>query len=135
MMHSGLPAVSSPKIFLHNNTVDMRKSFNGLMAIVQSEFQRDVRAGDLFVFINKRGDRLKALWWDGDGLAIFMTRLESGTYQRPASDAHEGHLILDRVELNLLLSGIELSSVKRRKRYRPPNIPSQSTTASPTDLA
>jgi transposase len=82
MMHSSLPAVAAPQIYLYQNAVDMRRSFDGLMSIVQKEFQRDVRAGDLFVFINKRGDRLKAMWWAGDGLAIFMTRLESGTYQR-----------------------------------------------------
>ena len=96
----------------------MRRSFDGLMGIVQSEFHLDVHAGDLFVFINKRADRLKALWWDGDGLAIFMKRLESGTFQRPAIESKDGHLLMDRVQLGLLLSGIELSSVRRRKRYQ-----------------
>lgn len=58
MMHSSLPAVAAPQIYLYKNAVDMRRSFDGLMSIVQKEFQRDVRTGDLFVFINKRGDRV-----------------------------------------------------------------------------
>jgi len=118
MMHSALPAVASSQVYLYCGPVDMRRSFDGLMGIVQSEFHLDVQAGDLFVFINKRADRLKALWWDGDGLAIFMKRLESGTFQRPAVESEEGHLLMDRVQLGLLLSGIELSSVRRRKRYQ-----------------
>lgn len=117
-MHAGLPAVASPRVYLHCGPVDMRKSFDGLMAIVQNEFDRDIRAGDLFVFINKRADRLKALWWDVDGLAIFMKRLERGTFQRPPSKESDRHLSIDRVQLGLLLSGIELSSVRKRKRYQ-----------------
>lgn len=118
MMHAGLPAVACSRVYLHCGPVDMRKSFDGLMAIVQNEFERDVRAGDLFVFINKRADRLKALWWDVDGLAIFMKRLERGTFQRPPSKESDRHLSIDRVQLGLLLSGIELSSVRKRKRYQ-----------------
>lgn len=126
MMHSSLPAVAAPQIYLYTHAVDMRRSFDGLMSIVQKEFVRDVRTGDLFVFLNKRGDRLKAMWWDGDGLAIFMKRLESGTYQRFPTNESEGcHLIIDRVQLGLLLSGIELSSVHRRKRYQPPALSRQ----------
>jgi transposase len=121
MLHAQLPAAAAGRIYLYNQPVDMRRSFDGLLAIVQREFDRDVRAGDLFVFINKRADRLKALWWDGDGLAIFMKRLESGTYQRSQADGHSPHSMIDRTELNLLLSGIELQSVRRRKRYQPPS--------------
>lgn len=118
MMHVGLPAVACSHVYLYCGAVDMRRSFDGLMSIVQSEFQRDIRAGDLFVFINRRADRLKALWWDGDGLAIFMKRLESGTFQRPPSKESDRHLLIDRIQLGLLLSGIELSSVRRRKRFQ-----------------
>ena len=62
MMHGNLPAVVTPRIYLYCEVVDMRKSFDGLMAIVQAELDRDVREGELFVFINRRADRLKALW-------------------------------------------------------------------------
>ena len=115
-----IPSVggSQARIYLYNLPVDMRRSFDGLMAIVQTEFQHDVRQGDLFLFINKRRDRIKMLWWDDDGLAIFMKRLEEGTFERPANTADDKHLQMDRTELSLLLSGIERRSVKRRKRYQ-----------------
>ena len=106
------------RIFLYNLAVDMRRSFDGLMAIVQSEFEQDVRQGDLFVFINKRRDRIKILWWDDDGLAIFMKRLEQGTFERPTDGSDGKRVQMDRTQLGLLLSGIELKSVKRRKRYQ-----------------
>lgn len=106
------------RIYLYNLPVDMRRSFDGLMAIVQSNFEQDVRQGDLFVFINRRRDRIKMLWWDDDGLAIFMKRLEQGTFERPRSESDDKHLQMDRTALSLLLSGIELKSVKRRKRYQ-----------------
>ena len=70
MMHGHLTTFSAPRVYLYCHAVDMRRSFDGLMAIVQAELSRDVRDGELFVFINRRADRLKALWWDGDGLAI-----------------------------------------------------------------
>ena len=118
-MHGLLPSVttSQARIFLYAKDVDMRRSFDGLMAIVQSSFERDIRGGDLFLFINRRRDRVKLLWWDGDGLAIFMKRLEQGTFQRPLTTVDAEHVQMDRTELGLLLSGIELSSVRRRKRY------------------
>ena len=105
------------RMYLYVGCVDMRRSFDGLHAIVQNEFRRDIQNGDMFLFLNKRRDRIKILWWDGDGLAIFMKRLEVGTYQLPAVAADEISLVLDRTQVELLLAGIELSSVKRRKRY------------------
>ncbi len=116
-MHGLIPSITAARIYLYARDVDMRRSFDGLMAIVQTEFDKDIRQGDFFLFINKRRDRLKILWWDGDGLAIFMKRLERGTYQRPLADNNNNHVQMDRTELALLLSGIELTSVKRRKRY------------------
>lgn len=107
------------RLYLYVHSVDMRRSFDGLHAIVQNEFSRDVQSGDMFLFLNKRRDRIKILWWDGDGLAIFMKRLEAGTYQLPAITTDQASLTMDRTEVELMLAGIELSSVKRRKRYQP----------------
>jgi transposase len=106
----------------------MRRSFDGLHAIVQSEFKRDIQDGDMFLFLNRRRDRIKILWWDNDGLAIFMKRLEAGTYQLPTIASNQVSLIMDRTQVELMLSGIELSSVKRRKRYQAMSNLSQSTT-------
>lgn len=116
-----LPSFSSSlgpvKIFLYAKPTDMRKSFDGLHAIVQSEFQCDIRSGDVFVFLNRRLDRVKLLHWDHDGLAIWMKRLERGTFQRPRRSAKGEQVEMDATDLSLLLSGIELSTVKRRPRY------------------
>ena len=106
------------RVFLCTRPTDMRKSFDGLLALAQEHLARDVLEGGLFVFVNRRRDRVKLLWWDGDGLAIFYKRLEAGTFQVPPGAARATGLELDATELSLLLSGVDLASVKRRKRYR-----------------
>jgi transposase len=85
---------------------------------VQAEFQRDIRLGDLFLFLNRRLDRIKLLDWDGDGLLIWMKRLESGSFQRPRGEPGVDHVKMDATDLAILLASIELASVKRRTRYR-----------------
>ena len=110
----------SVPIYLHAKPIDMRKSFDGLFGIVKNEFQIDVRDGGLFLFINLRRNRIKIMYWDTDGIAIWMKRLESGSLQHPQPTDNAKHLVIDASELNLLLNGIELSSVKKRKRYVAP---------------
>jgi len=116
MVPSFSSSLGSTRIYLYAKPTDMRKSFDGLHAIVQSEFRREIRSGDVFVFLNRRLDRVKLLHWDRDGLAIWMKRLERGTFQRPRRSAQGEQVEMDATELSLLLSGIELSSVKRRPR-------------------
>lgn len=118
MLPSSFPSLLGPaKIYLYAKPADMRKSFNGLHAIVQSEFRRDIRSGDVFLFLNRRLDRIKLIHWDRDGLAIWMKRLERGTFQRPRRLPSGEQVEMDATDLALLLSGIELTSVKRRVRY------------------
>jgi transposase len=112
-----LSPLGQTKIYLYAKSADMRKSFNGLHAIVASEFGRDIRAGDMFVFLNRRLDRIKLIHWDRDGLAIWMKRLERGTFQRPRCPPGAAQVEMDATDLAVLLSGIELTSVKRRPRY------------------
>src|SRR5574340_676699 len=99
-------------IFLCVQPVDLRKSFDGLSGLVESVFERDVLDGHLFLFINKRRDRIKALWWDRDGLAIWYKRLESGTFEAPRGGGNGEQLELDATELAMLLGGVSLSAVK-----------------------
>lgn len=119
MIPSLVPALatSQVRIFLYAKNVDMRKSFDGLFGIVQAEFKHDLRLGDLFLFLNRRGDRIKLIYWDRDGLAIWMKRLERGTFQRPTRTGPSDQIELDATALTLLLWGIELTSARRRGRY------------------
>ena len=108
------PAVA---VFMAIEPVDLRKGFDGLRAAVESVFARDVLDGHLFLFLNRRRDRVKILWWDRDGLAVFYKRLERGSYEVPRHDRDAKQLRLDATQLSLLLNGIQLDSVKRRPRY------------------
>jgi transposase len=103
------------RIWLCTEPVDGRKSYDGLAAVVTSHLQGDPLSGDLFVFKNRRGDRLKILAWQGDGFALYLRRLERGTFQFP--DATRVGVSITATELALILGGIELGSVKRRPRY------------------
>ena len=105
-------------IYLCAAPTDMRKAFDGLFALVVEHLGRDPLAGGLFVFLNRRRDRMKLLYWDGDGIAIWAKRLEAGTFQMPKVDAQSRSVALSATELTLLLRGIDLHSVKQRKRYR-----------------
>jgi transposase len=108
------------RIFLCTQPADMRRSFDGLAQMVREFLHANPLSGHLFIFRSKRGDRLKLLYWDSDGLAIWYKRLEEGTFRFPAASV-EGHGIEIRAaDLAMLLDGVDLESVKRRKRYRRP---------------
>jgi len=104
-------------IFLYSHPTDMRKSFCGLAGIVRSELGREPNDGSLFLFINRNKDKLKALYWDNDGLALWYKRLESGTFERIRQDGKAG-VKIDTAELAMLLGGISIENAKRRKRFK-----------------
>ncbi len=118
------------RVFLATGPTDMRKGFDGLFALVENVIAEDPFSGHLFVFRNRKRDRLKILWWDRDGLAIFYKRLERGRYQfptdsaqpSPASSETPPRCEIRADELALLLEGIDLTSVKRRPRYERPAV-------------
>ena len=114
---------SGIQVFMAVEPVDMRKSFDGLSAAVQTVFDRNVLEGHLFLFLNRRRDLVKCLWWDRDGLAIFAKRLERGSFEMPRHDEPTKQLHLDAVQLAMLLGGVQLDSAKRRPRYRLPDVP------------
>lgn len=114
----------STRIFVHTKPVDMRKSFDGLFAIVHAQVKQDPLSGSLFLFRSKRGNFIKILWWDVDGFAIFAKRLEVGTFRFPPLRFVNGEyepLEIERSDLMLLLEGIDTDSLKRLKRYRRDN--------------
>lgn len=113
------------RVFLCTLPTDMRKSFDSLAGLVQQQLDQDPLSGDLFVFRSRRGDRVKLLYWDEDGYSIWYKRLEEGTFVLPAADGKRGQvgnhgLVLRAAELAMLLDGVELSSVRRHKRYQRP---------------
>jgi transposase len=105
------------KIFLAVQPIDMRRGFDSLAAWVEQSLGRKVLDGDVFLFLSKRRDRLKILWWDGDGYILFYKRLEVGTFEMLAHQADTKEIIIDSTTLSLLLRGIETGSIKMRKRY------------------
>lgn len=111
---------SSTRVFLHARPVDLRKGFDGLAALVADAFGQDPLSGHFFLFLNRRRDRVKILWWDRDGLAIFYKRLERGSYQLPRVAPDTVAVETTATELALILSGIDLDSARRRKRYARP---------------
>ena len=113
------------RILVCTKAADMRRSFDGLAALVREHVGADPLSGHLFVFRNRRGDRVKLLYWDEDGYAIWYKRLEEGTFvfpgadgRRPIQGAHG--LQIRAADLAMLLDGIDLASVKRSKRYQRP---------------
>jgi transposase len=115
-MLSVSPAV---KIFLYAQPADLRRGYDGLAAIVEGAMGEDPLSGSLFVFVNKRGNRIKLLYWDRDGYAIWMKRLERGTLEIPAADDPDAASVkITASQLSLILEGIELSSVRRRRRFQ-----------------
>jgi transposase len=113
------------RVFVCTLPTDMRKSFDSLAALVQTHLDQDALSGDLFVFRSRRGDRLKLLWWDEDGYGLFYKRLEEGTFVLPTADGKRAEmgtsgLVLRPAELAMLLDGVDLTNVKRHKRYRRP---------------
>ena len=108
------------RIWLAAQPVDLRKSFDSLAALVREGLQGDPLSGDVFVFRNKAADRIKLLIWEEDGYAIWYKRLEAGTFRFPPSPEAQPRVEVRAADLVMLLEGIDLSSVKRGKRYHRP---------------
>lgn len=136
-----LTIAGSVQIFVCTEPADMRRSFDGLCGMARDIMKQDPLSGHLFLFRNRNRDRLKILYWDRDGLAIWYKRLEKGTWQFPtdvkatsrndiekSTPATDNPLVgsaektvsceITREELSLLLDGIDLRSVERRRRYQ-----------------
>jgi transposase len=99
----GLPA--GTRVWLAAGVTDMRRGFDGLAAQVQTVLKEDPFSGHVFAFRGRRGDLIKLLWWDGDGLCLFAKRLERGRFVWPR--AEEGVAALTAAQLSMLLEGID----------------------------
>ena len=110
------------RVFLYRLPTDMRKSFNGLVALTESALKQDPLSGSFFVFLNRRRDRIKILYWGQTGFCIWYQQLQKGTYQLPAADVLEELETIEvtRSQLSLILDGIDLSSARQRMRFQLP---------------
>jgi len=106
------------KIYLCTAATDMRKGFDTLAALVRDFIGRDPLSGHLFLFVSRRRDRLKILYWDADGFALWYKRLEEGTFRTPRMSCGAAGVELKASELAMLLEGVDLRSIKRGKRLR-----------------
>lgn len=103
-------------IYLAIEPQDGRKGIDGLAGVVRSVLQRDPASGDIFVFKNRRGDKLKILGWMGDGFALYLRRLETGTFAFPTEATSE--LAITTTQLAMILGGIELAGTRTRTRFQ-----------------
>lgn len=108
----GLP--TGTRVWLAAGVTDMRRGFDGLAAIVQDKLQEDPFSGHVFAFRGRRGDRIKVLWWSGDGMCLFTKRLEEGRFVWPV--AASGAVHLTPAQLSMLLEGIDWRRPKRSHR-------------------
>jgi transposase len=102
------------KIFVATEPADLRKSFDGLSALVRDVIKQDPLSGHLFVFRNKVGHRIKVLFWDRTGFTLWYKRLESGIFRLPVG--HGASIEVDAVQLRLLLDGINMGGGRGRQR-------------------
>jgi transposase len=107
---------SSTRYFLYHQPADMRCGIYSLAGLVENSLKLNPVSGDVFIFIGKSGNQIRLLQWDRDGYALYIKRLEAGTFERPA----DTKLQLSPQELMLILQGIKLKSVQLRKRYSIP---------------
>lgn len=124
---------SGIRVYLYVPPADMRRGFDSLRGMVREVMRLDPLQGHLFLFLNKRRTHLKLLWFDRGGLAIFYKRLEAGTFQVPSTLANQTHVQVTTMELASILEGIDLRSVRQRKRYTVPI--ASGTDQAPQDLA
>ena len=103
------------RIFLATQPADMRRGFDGLAALTTQVIGHDPLSGHLFVVRNRRGDRLKILYWDRDGLAIWAKRLERGAFRFPSPTGNR--IEVTPAEMAAILEGIDLSRARRQKRF------------------
>jgi transposase len=108
---------STQRYFLYRGHTDMRKSFDGLCGLVSGAMQMNIFSGDVYIFINRPRNRMKLLIWDRSGFVIYYKRLEEGTFELPVGENSEKQMQIRWEELVLILEGISLESVRRRKRF------------------
>ena len=105
------------RYLLYSDPTDMRKSFDGLSGLIQNNLGRTPGAGEVFVFINKRRDKIKLLHWSGAGFVLYYKRLEEGTFELAEYDEKALSISLSYTQMVMLIDGLSIKNVVRRKRF------------------
>jgi transposase len=101
------------RYFIYRSACDMRKGYESLSGLVRNEWKKDPLSGDVFIFLSKQRNKIKLLHWQNDGFVIYSKRLEKGTFELPKDHSIE----ITAHQLQFILDGISLSSIKKRMRY------------------
>ena len=109
----------SVRVYLATEPVDLRRGHDGLCAIVRSKYDLDPYSGHLFVFVGRRRDRVKVLYWDRGGFVLVYKRLEKGRFRLPHVPHDAPNVVLDAASLAMLLDGVDLASVRRAPAWSP----------------
>lgn len=108
------------RYYLYTGTTDMRKGFDSLCGIITAQMNHNALSGAVFIFFNKKHNQIKILLFEGDGFALYHKRLERGTYELPEADHKTSSTAVTNEQLQLILQGISLKSIRKRKRYQHP---------------
>jgi|SRR5690554_1665200 len=111
---------SSLRYLLYYGSCDMRKSFDGLCGLIENDLNTSPTTGDVYVFLNKRRDKIKLLHWSGGGFVLYYKRLESGTFEKFNYDISSGSIRLNYSQMVMLIDGISIKNVDQKKRYSLP---------------
>jgi len=107
------------RVYLAVEPVDLRRGHDGLCALVRGALALDPYAGHFFVFVGKRGDRIKVLFWDRGGFVVYYKRLARGRFQRPPMTAGADRVVLDGTQLTMLLGGFDPVRTRRTEAWEP----------------
>ncbi len=108
---------SATAYYWYNGAAHMRKGFDALCGIVQQHMHANIVQGGVYIFVNRKRNQIKLLTWESDGLAIYYKRLEKGVYELPSITAGSTAATIDAMQLQLILQGILLGSVKKKRRF------------------
>lgn len=111
-----LSITSIHRCYLYRGRTDMRKGINGLCGLIRKELGKDPLSGELFIFFNRHHCQVKILLWEQDGFSLYQKKLERGTYELPEGESL--HDSINAQQLNLILAGVSLKSVRLRSRYQ-----------------
>lgn len=110
---------SSNKFLLYSQPTDMRKSFDGLSGIIQNNLERNPCNGEVFIFINRRRDKIKLLHWQGISFTLYYKRLEEGTFELPHYNTNAGSIVLTYTQMVMIVDGLTIKNIEKRKHYQP----------------